>query len=1277
VSWLASTESVFASLINNQHQKITYTNKMGSNMKIRILLFLMACLLTFSAQATHIVGGEITMEYLGRNSYKFCLVFYFDQVNGNPAALADDPSVTIHIFRKRDNVFVQSLGLPRTNDQLVNYTNPACGIGDLITRRIEYCQPYTLNPNTYNDPQGYYVVWERCCRNNVIDNIVTPGSAGQAFYMEFPALIQNGRAFINSSPQLFPPLSDYACVGKPFYFDFGGKDPDGDSLVYSLATPINGHSNTQEPRPLAPNPAPYTLVNWRAGYSATNMIQGTPPLRISQKGLITVTPSRAGLYVFSIQCSEYRAGRKIGMVVRDFQMLVVNCRPSSPPTAKLRKIDGTYYNEKDTLLFRASEAKCMDLDITDAEGGRITGKMLPVGTSLVGTLPVNEGVITSAGQILKFKACMPDCPNPQTNVPYAMDIVVYDDDCAVPRMDTVRVYVKIIPEPNTPPVISMDKPYDAVKKTYKFEIDMGQNLNLPIKTTDKELDSLFFRATGQGFSLAALGITLGNVKGVSPLTSNLTWKVACDLLKPEEASRDFTFTLISDDNRKCGLKKSDTTIMIITVKNKQKIDNPPKLSTTLKFDEKTKTYIDTILIGNTSTFDILSTDIDLDSIATLLTGKGFNLSQLGIKFTSVNGKAPITTKITWPTACDLITSDKDTATRTFDFTAVTQDFDLCKKPLKMDSIKIRLVLKRKPNQKPSVLTSLKYDSLKKVYVDTIRVGESISFDITANDLEKDSVYLQLKALGFDYRKLQMKFDSVKGVPTLKRTLTWKTDCSMLTNFDSTRLFQFNFLVNDFISCNRQRYDTAKVRLYLKPLREINQAPKVTTSLSRFDAVNKMYIDTVYIDRKITFDIFSNDADLDTVLLAGFGNKFNFKDLGIEFVSVRNRAPLRTTFSWQTSCKLLDIANKNYQKEFLMKFYTRDYKDCSFTKSDTVQVKLVLIFKPELNRPPLITSNASTANGKTYSREILAGETITFDLFGTDPDFDSLLMTAYGKGFNLKDLGMDFKTASGRSPLQTTFRWPTNCALLNGSANPKDYEVVFVVQDKKLCGLNGYDTIRVNLRLKPIPNPNPPKITADLTYDAVSKTYKKTVFPLENVSFTVTGTDPDGDVIIISANGQGFNLADFNMNFPTVNGKAPQKGVFQWTPDCAMFERRKDYPIRFIVKDVTDCKLDKYDTLNVNLQLSDQGTTAAFVPANVFTPNGDGKNDTFRIPNLPPDNCKDQFIRIEVYNRWGKLVFSSPDRNFQWDGAGYPDGVYFYVIVFKNSQFKGTVSRVGG
>jgi gliding motility-associated-like protein len=59
--------------------------------------------------------------------------------------------------------------------------------------------------------------------------------------------------------------------------------------------------------------------------------------------------------------------------------------------------------------------------------------------------------------------------------------------------------------------------------------------------------------------------------------------------------------------------------------------------------------------------------------------------------------------------------------------------------------------------------------------------------------------------------------------------------------------------------------------------------------------------------------------------------------------------------------------------------------------------------------------------------------------------------------------------------------------------------------------------------------------------------------------------------------------------------------------------------------------------------------------NVITPNGDGKNDTFEIRNLG------ESISLQIYNRWGKLVWASADYQNDWTGRELAQGTYFYRI----------------
>ncbi len=67
----------------------------------------------------------------------------------------------------------------------------------------------------------------------------------------------------------------------------------------------------------------------------------------------------------------------------------------------------------------------------------------------------------------------------------------------------------------------------------------------------------------------------------------------------------------------------------------------------------------------------------------------------------------------------------------------------------------------------------------------------------------------------------------------------------------------------------------------------------------------------------------------------------------------------------------------------------------------------------------------------------------------------------------------------------------------------------------------------------------------------------------------------------------------------------------------------------------------------------------YVP-NVFTPNGDGVNDSFEVVGAEHDG-----FEFSIFNRWGELIFETIDADKAWDGsclgASVPDGTYVYVV----------------
>ncbi len=75
--------------------------------------------------------------------------------------------------------------------------------------------------------------------------------------------------------------------------------------------------------------------------------------------------------------------------------------------------------------------------------------------------------------------------------------------------------------------------------------------------------------------------------------------------------------------------------------------------------------------------------------------------------------------------------------------------------------------------------------------------------------------------------------------------------------------------------------------------------------------------------------------------------------------------------------------------------------------------------------------------------------------------------------------------------------------------------------------------------------------------------------------------------------------------------------------------------------------------------------------NLFTPNGDEKNDRFGLMSIQnASSCLLHFEEVVVYNRWGQEVFQSSDPDFGFPSGSIAAGVYFYRIQFRERTWQG-------
>ncbi|MFH1159629.1 MAG: gliding motility-associated C-terminal domain-containing protein [bacterium] len=131
------------------------------------------------------------------------------------------------------------------------------------------------------------------------------------------------------------------------------------------------------------------------------------------------------------------------------------------------------------------------------------------------------------------------------------------------------------------------------------------------------------------------------------------------------------------------------------------------------------------------------------------------------------------------------------------------------------------------------------------------------------------------------------------------------------------------------------------------------------------------------------------------------------------------------------------------------------------------------------------------------------------------------------------------------------------------------------------------------------------------------------------------------------------------------------------PTTHTYAKTGEYPILLTITDLNGCDTTVVHDIRVKI--------AQLKIPYAITPNGDGKNDQFKIQiegNTEVD-FRDAYLGNEmvIFDRWGKKVFSAINyKSGDWDGGNCPDGVYFYILkcqgLYDEEIFRGSITILG-
>lgn len=210
-------------------------------------------------------------------------------------------------------------------------------------------------------------------------------------------------------------------------------------------------------------------------------------------------------------------------------------------------------------------------------------------------------------------------------------------------------------------------------------------------------------------------------------------------------------------------------------------------------------------------------------------------------------------------------------------------------------------------------------------------------------------------------------------------------------------------------------------------------------------------------------------------------------------------------------------------------------------------------------------------------------------------------------------------------------------------------------------------------------------TTTYTWSNGVNTYSQTVAPINTTTYVVNGSSISGcpalsgtvivNVNSISASFSGLDNSIMNVGetLSLTNTSTGATSVLWDYCEGTSISNQITIPL----SDTGTCCIKLIAT---NATCSDSITKcvtiikeAVVIIPNVFTPNGDTKNDLFKIQSSGLKN-----LNCIIYDRWGLKMYEWDGINGYWDGSTKtglaPDGTYFYIINYTDLKDKATTEK---
>jgi gliding motility-associated-like protein len=519
---------------------------------------------------------------------------------------------------------------------------------------------------------------------------------------------------------------------------------------------------------------------------------------------------------------------------------------------------------------------------------------------------------------------------------------------------------------------------------------------------------------------------------------------------------------------------------------------------------------------------------------------------------------------------------------------------------------------------------------------------------------------------------------VSSVFTVYLLVTDTSGCSAVDSLHFTPIENLMFMSADTTRCDR---DTVKVSTLNKKEFKYNWTPANYVVKNKDSATcflkmpSSQYVKVKIIDNsgcKVEDSIFISIRNTDVAI---FGDTFICPGDTVLFTS-----PLYSTssYAWTPLANIVSGANTHNPlvtatKDVNFKVLITDTTYCNITDS----AKMYMINNENLN---FINPDTTWCNSEIINLKVTDIGDVTYYWF--PPNF---VMS----GQNTSNATVKIPKSQRIIVVVTDLR--KGCQASDSVMLYIDTNHVKIIAKNDICT---YDTsiLRVNYIPKASYSWTPfdwiqNKDTMVKYYHPISRTYK--VFALTQL-FEQKCIYQDSVVLRIQN-----NLVDLKAtadpstldygDSTQLDAKASKAVSFIWRNDTTLSKLNIKDPTAFpknknmyyvTATDFYGCK--KTDSVEVDVIFELCNESEVYIP-NAFSPNGDGKNDVFRVRSNNIDT-----MYLAVYDRWGQLMFESRDQRIGWDGsykgaemepAAYAFFLYAKCIGSGEISIKGNVTIV--